>query len=66
MYELTIKVLQIMDETNFHKYTIQEIQEMKAILEQFKDQTIELELHRIGGQSNEELQNHEPPKRYSV
>lgn len=47
MYELTIRVLEIMDETDFHKYTIQEIEEMKAILEEFKDKTIEVRLHRI-------------------
>ena len=47
MYELTIRVLEIMDETDFNKYTIQEIEEMKGILEEFKDKTIEVRLHRI-------------------
>lgn len=44
MYDLFIK---IMYEQDFRKYTIQEISEMKAILEQFKGRTLEVNLKRI-------------------
>ena len=57
MYELTIRVLEIMDETDFHKYTIQEIEEMKAILEEFKDRTIEVRLHRIEESGENEIED---------
>ena len=44
MYQLFIK---IMYEQDFRKYTIQEISEMKAILQQFKGRTLEVKLKRI-------------------
>lgn len=44
MYQLFIK---IMYEQDFRKYTIQEISEMKAILEEFKGRTLEVNLKRI-------------------
>lgn len=44
MYQLFIK---IMYEQDFRKYTIQEISEMKAILEEFKGRTVEVNLKRI-------------------
>ena len=44
MYDLFIK---IMYEQDFRKYTIQEISEMKAILQQFKGRTLEVKLKRI-------------------
>lgn len=44
MYDLFIK---IMYEQDFRKYTIQEISEMKAILEKFKGRTLEVKLKRI-------------------
>lgn len=44
MYQLLIK---IMYEQDFRKYTIKEIQEMKAILEQFKGRTLEVKLKHI-------------------
>lgn len=44
MYQLFIK---IMYEQDFRKYTIQELHEMKAILEQFKGRTLEVNLKRI-------------------
>ena len=44
MYQLFIK---IMYEQDFRKYTIQEISEMKAILEEFKGRTLEVKLKRI-------------------
>ena len=44
MYDLFIK---IMYEQDFRKYTIQEISEMKAILEEFKGRTLEVKLKRI-------------------
>ena len=44
MYNLFIK---IMYEQDFRKYTIQEISEMKAILEEFKGRTLEVKLKRI-------------------
>lgn len=44
MYNLFIK---IMYEQDYRKYTIQELHEMKAILEQFKGRTLEVNLKRI-------------------
>ncbi len=44
MYQLFIK---IMYEQDFRKYTIQELNEMKAILEEFKGRTLEVKLKRI-------------------
>lgn len=44
MYQLFIK---IMYEQDFRKYTIQELSEMKAILEEFKGRTLEVKLKRI-------------------
>lgn len=44
MYDLFIK---IMYEQDFRKYTIQEISEMKAILEELKGRTLEVRLKRI-------------------
>lgn len=44
MYDLFIR---IMYEQDFRKYTIQEISEMKAILEEFKGRTLEVKLKRI-------------------
>ena len=43
MYELIIKIL---DEKDYKKYTIEEIEEMKSILEQFKE-TEEIRLRRV-------------------
>ena len=42
MYELIIKIL---GEKDYKKYTIEEIEEMKSILEQFK--TEEIRLRRV-------------------
>ena len=44
MYDLFIR---IMYEQDFRKYSIQEISEMKAILEKFKGRTLEVKLKRI-------------------
>lgn len=44
MYQLFIK---IMYEQDFRKYTIQELSEMRAILEEFKGRTLEVKLKRI-------------------
>lgn len=44
MYNLFIK---IMYEQDYRKYTIQELHEMKAILEQFKGRTLEVNLKKI-------------------
>ena len=44
MYQLFIK---IMYEQDFRKYTTQELNEMKAILEEFKGRTLEVKLKRI-------------------
>ena len=44
MYDLFIK---IMYEQDFRKYTIQEISEMKAILNQFNKEVLEVKLKRI-------------------
>ena len=44
MYQLFIK---IMYEQDFRKYTIQELNEMRAILEEFKGKTLEVKLKRI-------------------
>ena len=44
MYDLFIR---IMYEQDFRKYTIQEISEMKSILEEFKGRTLEVKLKRI-------------------
>ena len=44
MYQLFIK---IMYEQDFRKYTIQELSEMRAILEEFKGRTLEVNLKRI-------------------
>ena len=43
MYELIIKIL---NEKDYRKYTIQELEEMKSILEQFKE-TEEIRLRRV-------------------
>lgn len=43
MYELIIKIL---GEKDYRKYTIEEIEEMKSILEQFKE-TEEIKLRRV-------------------
>lgn len=44
MYDLFIR---IMYEQDFRKYSIQEISEMKDILEEFKGRTLEVKLKRI-------------------
>ena len=44
MYQLFIK---IMYEQDFRKYTIQELHEMKAILNQFNKEVLEVKLKRI-------------------
>lgn len=44
MYQLFIK---IMYEQDFRKYTIQELSEMRAILEEFKGRTLEVKLKMI-------------------
>lgn len=44
MYELIIKIL---NEKDYRKYTIQEIEKMKVILEEFKGRTLEVKLKRI-------------------
>lgn len=44
MYQLFIK---IMYEQDYRKYTIQELSEMRAILEEFKGRTLEVNLKRI-------------------
>lgn len=44
MYNLFIK---IMYEQDYRKYTIQELHEMKAILEEFKGRTLEVKLKRM-------------------
>ena len=44
MYQLFIK---IMYEQDFRKYTIQELSEMRAILEEFKGRTLEVNLKRL-------------------
>ena len=44
MYDLFIR---IMYEQDFRKYSIKEISEMKAILEEFKGRTLEVKLKRI-------------------
>ena len=44
MYQLFIKT---MYEQDFRKYTIQELNEMRAILEEFKGRTLEVKLKRI-------------------
>lgn len=43
MYELIIKIL---NEKDYRKFTIEELEEMKSILEQFKE-TEEVRLRRI-------------------
>lgn len=50
MYELLIK---IMYEQDYRKYSIQELQEMKAILNQFNKQVLEVRLNRIKEQEYE-------------
>ena len=44
MYDLFIK---IMYEQDYRKYTIQELHEMKAILNQFNKEVLEVKLKRI-------------------
>ena len=44
MYELFIK---IMYERDFRKYTIQELEEMKSILNQFNKEVLEVKLKRV-------------------
>ena len=44
MYELLIK---IMYEQDYRKYSIQELQEMKAILNRFNKEVLEVKLKRI-------------------
>ena len=44
MYELLIKLIY---EADYKKFTIQELSEMKAILQQFKGRTLEVKLKRI-------------------
>ena len=44
MYELLIK---IMYELDYRKYTIQELEEMKDILNQFNKEVLEVKLKRI-------------------
>ena len=44
MYQLFIK---IMYEQDFRKYTIQELEEMKDILNQFNKEVLEVKLKRI-------------------
>lgn len=50
MYELLIK---IMYEQDYRKYSIQELQEMKAILNQFNREVLEVKLKRIKEQEYE-------------
>ena len=50
MYELLIK---IMYEQDYRKYSIQELREMKAILNQFNKQVLEVRLKRIKEQEHE-------------
>ena len=50
MYELLIK---IMYEQDYRKYSIQELREMKAILNQFNKQVLEVKLKRIKEQEHE-------------
>lgn len=50
MYELLIK---IMYEQDYRKYSIQELREMKAILNQFNKQVLEVRLKRIKEQEYE-------------
>ena len=50
MYELLIK---IMYEQDYRKYSIQELREMKAILNQFNKQVLEVRLNRIKEQEYE-------------
>ena len=50
MYELLIK---IMYEQDYRKYSIQELREMKAILNQFNKQVLEVKLKRIKEQEYE-------------
>jgi len=60
MYELIIKIL---GEKDYRKFTIEELEEMKSILEQFKE-TEEVRLRRIKDVSimGEEKTNGEPRK----
>lgn len=44
MYELLIKLIY---EADYKRFTLQELSEMKAILEQFKGRTLEVNLKRI-------------------
>lgn len=44
MYQVFIR---IMYEQDFRKYTIQEISEMKAILQEFKGEILEVKVKRI-------------------
>lgn len=60
MYELIIKIL---GEKDYKKYTIEELEEMKIILEQFKE-TEEIRLRRVNDVSimGEEKTNGKPRK----
>ena len=59
MYELIIKIL---GDKDYKKYTIEELEEMKSILEQFK--TEEIRLRRVEDVSamGEEKTNRKPRK----
>ena len=52
MYELLIKIL---GEKDYKKYTIEEIQEMKKILEDLKQVTEEVRLKRIKDEGKKKL-----------
>ena len=45
MYELIIKLISRAD---YEKYTIEELEEMKSILERLKEPTEEIRLRRLG------------------
>lgn len=49
MYELFIK---IMYERDFRKYTIEELEEMKSILNQFNKEVLEVRLKRVKEEEN--------------
>ena len=62
MYQLFIK---IMYEQDFRKYTIQELSEMKAILEEFKGRTLEVNLKRIKEEEDVSIMGEEKKDRGS-
>ena len=62
MYQLFIK---IMYEQDFRKYTIQELSEMRAILEEFKGRTLEVNLKRIKEEEDVSIMGEEKKDRGS-